>query len=274
MPPDMSRYRELIKQGIDDMSGVNESMFGQQSRETAGFAMQYAVNQGSQIRKRLFNKFTMLTENVYRNYLDIIRENWKVSRLVTVMGKENALEAVDIKGADIDGGYDLTLSYGTNLSIDPLTRRQEILQYQPLFEKAGVTPRMSLELMKLNDLSGFFDATKLADSRQREYIERIIATQVYVPPELFEDHENMLAFARQYRMTQQFTALEPKIKDLIYKHIVERAHMPAMESQLIAGGAGPGAPVGAVTGEVAPAPAMTPPVAPTGVPQGLPPVGL
>ena len=274
MPPDMSRYRELIKQGIDDMSGVNESMFGQQSRETAGFAMQYAVNQGSQIRKRLFNKFTMLTENVYRNYLDIIRENWKVSRLVTVMGKENALEAVDIKGADIDGGYDLTLSYGTNLSIDPLTRRQEILQYQPLFEKAGVTPRMSLELMKLNDLSGFFDATKLADSRQREYIERIIATQVYVPPELFEDHENMLAFARQYRMTQQFTALEPKIKDLIYKHIVERAHMPAMESQLIAGGAGPGAPVGAATGEVASAPAMTPPVAPTGVPQGLPPVGL
>ena len=274
MTPDMSTYRTLVKQGIDDMSGVNESMFGQQSRETAGFAMQYAVNQGSMIRRRLFNKFTMLTENVYRAYLDIIRENWVIPRLVTVMGKENALEAVDIKGADIDGGYDLTLSYGTNLSIDPLTRRQEIIQYQPLFEKAGVTPRQSLELMKLNDLSGFYDCIQLAKLRQREYFEKMIATKKYVPPELFEDHVNMIAYAREYRMTQEFTALEPETKNLIYKHIVERAKMPQVEQKLLAGEAGPGPQVAgeaAATGQGAPAgpggPAGTP-IAPP--PQGAP----
>jgi len=280
--PDMSRYREQVRQGIDDMSGVNESMFGQQSRETAGFAMQYAVNQGSMIRRRLFNKFTMLTENVYKAYLDIIRENWTIGRIVTVMGKENALEAVDIKGADIDGGYDLVLSYGTNLSIDPMTRRQEILQYQPLFEKAGVTPQMSLKLMKLNDLEGFYDDINLAEARQREYFEEIIATEKYVPPEIFEDHVQMLAFARKYRMTQQFKSLEKKIKDLIYKHIVERAGLPKIEEALLAGGAAPAAPIPEMAGAPGMAPvgpagsaeAAGPQMAPSTPPGELPPIGL
>ena len=43
---------------------VNESMFGQSSRETAGFTMQYATNQGNVIRRRLFNKYVLLTEAV------------------------------------------------------------------------------------------------------------------------------------------------------------------------------------------------------------------
>ena len=293
MCPDMSRYREMIKQGIDDMSGVNESMFGQQSRETAGFAMQYAVNQGSMIRRRLFNKFTMLSENVYRDYLDIIRTNWEIPRLVTVMGKENALESIDIKGADIDGGYDITLSYGTNLSLDPLTRRQEILQYQPLFEKAGVSPRQSLKMMKLNDLADYYDVIELAENRQREYYERMIAKLEYVPPRLFEDHENMLAYSKYYVMTQEFTALTEEVKDLIYKHMVERSKMPTIEGQLLAAPMGPGAapaappagpgldlgggstgPAGGPIGTPhpsAPAGALPPPPAPTG---GQPPVGL
>ena len=258
LAPDMSRYREQIKQGIDDLSGVNESMFGQQSRETAGFAMQYAVNQGSMIRRRLFNKFTMLTESVYRAYLDIIRENWTVARTIAVLGKENALEAVDIKGADIDGGYDLVLSYGTNLSIDPMTRRQEILQYQPLFEKAGVSPQTSLKLMKLNDLEGYYDDVNLAEARQREYFEEMIATQKYIPPELFEDHVNMLTFARKYRMTQQFKTLPKYTKDLIYKHIVERAGMPQIEAKLLQGGAAPAAPMPDMAGAPGMAPAGAP----------------
>lgn len=260
LAPDMSRYREMVKQGIDDMSGVNESMFGQQSRETAGFAMQYAVNQGSMIRRRLFNKFTMLAESVYKDYLDIVRTNWSIPRLVTVMGKENALESTDIKGADIDGGYDVTLSYGTNLSLDPLTRRQEILQYQPLFKEAGVSPRQSLKMMKLNDLSDYYDIIELAENRQREYFERIVGRKEYFPPRLFEDHENMLAYCKYYVMTQEFTALPDEMKDLIYKHMVERSKMPGIEKQLLSAPMGPdaaGGPAGSPEGG-APAPGMTP----------------
>ena len=125
MPAALPQMMQVAKQGIDDMAGVNESMFGQQSREQSGFSMQYATQQANMIRHRLFIKYTMLTEQVYKAYLNMIRKYWQIPRTINVLGKEKAFEAYDIQGADIDGGFDLVAEYGTSLSLDPMTRRQE-----------------------------------------------------------------------------------------------------------------------------------------------------
>ncbi len=269
LPPDMSKYRELLKQGIDDLSGVNESMFGQQSRETAGFAMQYAVNQGSMIRRRLFNKYAMVTESVYKDYLNLLREKWETKRKISVLGKEKALEVMDIAGMDLDGGYDIFVEYGTSLSLDPITRRQEILQLQPLFEQAGVPKRTSLRLMRLNELSEMYDELDLAEDRQREYVQEMIATGEYVPPRPFEDHENMLLYLKKFVMQQEFKALPEKDKPMIYQHIVDRSRMKTVETQMLSPQTNPGAgapPPEQVGGlpPAMPAPAMA---------GGMPPVG-
>jgi hypothetical protein len=270
LAPDLSRYREMLKQGIDELSGVNEAMFGIQNRETAGTAMQYSVNQGSQIRKRLFNKLALMTESVYKDYLDIIRENWVIERHIAVLGKENALEASDIKGADIDGGYDVTIEYGTSLPIDPMTRRQEIINYMPLFEKAGVSSRSLLRLMKLNDLSGYYDEIERAKNRQREYFEEMNATGVYIEPQVFEDHENMIVFCKEYIMSQEFKELAEKTKLMIRKHIVDRAGMPAKEATLL-GQANAPAPIPGAVPEMPMSPGMPAETAPAGA---LPPLGM
>jgi hypothetical protein len=271
MTPDLSRTREMLKIGIDELSGVNDSMFGIIGRETAGTAMQYSVNQGSQIRKRLFNKLAIDTENVYRDYLDIIRENWDVERTIMVLGKENALEAVDIKGADIDGGFDIVVEYGTTLPIDPMTRRQEIINYMPFFKEAGVPPKSLLPLMRLNDLDGYFDEVERAKNRQREYFEEMTATKQYIAPQLFEDHENMLIFCKEYIMTQEFKQLDVLAKTNIRKHLIERAGMPAEEAKLLQGAGAPAQPAAPapMPGQVVPG--MPPEAAPVGA---LPPLGL
>jgi hypothetical protein len=276
MAPDFSRYREQIKQGIDEMSGVNESMFGEQSREQAGFAMQYAVNQGSQIRRRLFNKYAMVVEAVYKTYLDIVREHWTTKHKISVLGKEKALETADIDGMDVDGGFDVIVEYGTSLALDPMTRRQEILQLQPLFEAAGVPKRTSLRLMKLNELSEMYDELDLAEDRQREYIERMIINskriistnpeerakefeEAYIPPEPFEDHINMLVYLKRYVMQREFTVLTVDQKNLVRRHLVERTQMETEEKKLFAPPAPAPAPggmdMGALLGGGAPAPA-------------------
>jgi hypothetical protein len=243
MSPDFSRYREQVKQGIDEMSGVNESMFGQQSREQANAAMQYAVNQGSQIRRRLFNKYAMVVESVYKAFLNICREHWDTKRKISVIGKEKALETVDIDGMDIDGGFDIIVEYGTSLALDPITRRQEILQLQPLFEAAGVPKRTSLRLMKLNELSEMYDELDLAEDRQREYVEKMLLTNTYIPPEPFEDHVNMLLFLKRYVMQREFTILKPEQKNLVRQHLIERTQMDSEEKKLFAPPA-PAAPAG------------------------------
>lgn len=257
--PAIDKLRDQVKLGIDDMAGVNESMFGQQSREMAGFAMQYATNQGNMIRHRLFNKYAICVESIYKAYLNLVRKYWTTSRCIRVLGKEKALEAVEIKGADIDGGYDLVVEYGQSLSLDPMTRRQEIMSLMPMFEKAGVPPRVTMKMLKLNELEGLYDMMQLAEDRQREIFEEMIATGIYVPPEELMDQENMLAYAMQYVMTTEYKYLDQTSKNLIKQHIKDRSALAAQEKQQAGVSSVPGAQAG---GPMTPGPNVAGPTPP------------
>jgi hypothetical protein len=260
LPTAMPQMINMAKQGIDDMAGVNEAMFGQQSREQSGFSMQYATNQGNMIRRRLFNKYVLLTEGVYKAFLNLVKKYWNENRVVYVLGKEKAFEAVDIKGSDIDGGFDLVVEYGASLSLDPTTRRQEILTMMPLFEKAGISPRTALQLLKLNELEGMYDIVQMAEDRQREIFEEMIARDIYIPPREMQDHTNMLSYAYNFLMTSEFKYLRPEHQALIERHIKEREQLKLAQAQGQAGGM----PAGAAAGGI-PAPGSLPAV-PGGAP--------
>jgi hypothetical protein len=259
--PEMGQARQNYITGINDLSGVNESMFGQQSREQSGASMQYATNQGNMIRRRLFNKYVLVVESVYKGILNLVRKHWSVSRTIHVLGKEKALLAVDLKGADIDGGYDVIGEYGVTLSLDPITRREEIITLQPLFKEAGIPPRKALEMMKLNELEGLYDKLELAGARQKEIFDLMTATNTYIQPKKFRDHENMIAWALDYFMSSEFESLPPESQVLCEQHIEERAQVAAMEKS----GAGP------QPAPQSPGPAPSEPAGEVPAPAGLPP---
>lgn len=241
MPPSLREMRESLRSGIDDMMGVNDSMMGQMQRETSGFSMQYATQQGNMIRRRLFNKYVLFVEWTYKTFLSIVRENWKETRTIHVLGKEKAFESIDLAGADIQSGFDLVVEYGTSLSLDPMTRREEMLTLMPLFEKAGIPPKTLLNLLKLNELDGAYDRAQMAADRQREEFEEIMAKEVYVAPREMQDHASMLTYAYDFIMTSEFKSLPEKIKLLIEQHIREREQLAASGPQAGAGAA-PGLP--------------------------------
>lgn len=258
--PEMTTTRNNLIQGINDISGVNESMFGQQSREQATSAMQYATEQGNMIRRRLFNKYVLSVESIHRLILNYVRKHWTVNRTISVIGKERALEAIDIKGSDIDGGYSVVGEYGVTLSLDPITRRGEIMTMQPMFEKAGVPMRKTLEMLKLNELEGMYDELDVAGTRQKEIFDDMISSGRYVPPKKYRDHENMIAWAMRYFMSQEFESLPPELQQLCEKHIEDRATVAAQEKMGSSGTpatAQPPGPPGPPTGG-APAGAMPP----------------
>lgn len=265
MPQIIPMLMERYKGGMDDMAGVNDAMFGNQKRETSGFSMQYATNQGNMIRRRLFNKYTLFVESIYKSFLKIIQAHWELPRTIRVLGKEKSFEAMDISGADIDGGYDLVVEYGASLSLDPTTRREEIVTLMPLFEKAGVAPRDMLRMMKLNELSGMYDSLDLAADRQREIFEEMVATGLYIKPRKLQDHVNMLIFAGNFVMTTEFKYLPDEAKLLIEKHIEDRKTLMQQETSMAASLAGPQAPGPAPEG---PAGAAPPPLPGPGQPAG------
>lgn len=229
LPPALDNFLMLMEQGIDAMAGVNEAMFGQQSREQSGFSMQYATNQGNTIRRRLFNKYVLLTESVFKAYLNLVRKHWSETRTIFVLGKEKAFEALDIKGADISGGFDLVVEYGASLSLDPTTRREEIITLMPIFREAGVDTRTIMQMLKLNELEGLYDAVQLAADRQREIFEEMTAgpTPLYIAPKELQDHTNMLKFAYHFIMTTEFKYMPPEKQALIERHIRERETLAA-----------------------------------------------
>ena len=204
-------------------------MFGQQSREQSAASMQYATNQGNMIRRRLFNKYVLCVESIYKAMLDLARKHWDTERTIRVLGQEKAFEALSIKGTDIDGGYDVVGEYGVTLSLDPITRRQEIMQLQPMFEKAGIPARMSMKMMKLNELEGMFDKLQMAEDRQREIFEEMGESGRYLEPEGDMDHENMLAWALDYFMTAEFKYLPESTRVLCKQHYQARLSLAAQE---------------------------------------------
>lgn len=263
---DIPRFRQDTLNGINEVSGVNEAMFGQQSREQSGASMQYATNQGNMVRRRLFNKYVLVVESMYKSILNLVRKHWSLERTIHVLGKEKALEAVDIKGADIDGGYDVVGEYGVTLSLDPITRREEIMTLQPLFEKAGVPVRKALEMLKLNELDGMYDKLDLAGNRQKEIFDAMIGANIYLKPEDLMDHENMIAWALDYFMTQEFTSLPDEVKARLKQHIRDRGMVAAQEKS---GGAG-APPAVAAPANVGPGPLPSQPAGPLPAPAGAP----
>ena len=268
--PDMSSLRDRLKQGGDDVAGVSPANFGQTEREQSGHAMQYASNQSNTTRRRLFNKYTLWVESIHIGYLDLIRKHWKTSRVVRVLGDEKAFEAVDIKGSDISGGYDFKVEYGTNFSLDPTARREELATYTPMLKEGGLSGKEILKMARFNDLGTGLDMAELADNRQAEIFEQIVAGggKIYIKPREMSDHEGMIAFGYKYIMTNEFRKLPETVKQLIEMHIKDRESILAGDATKAAGPAGPAGAAPDMGGGQPPQPPQVAPIDPAGAQMG------
>jgi hypothetical protein len=239
LPAGMVNFTQEMNVDLDLLFGINESMMGQMNRETAGSAMNYATQNGNAIRHRLFIKLTQFTEALWKSYLNNIKKNWTTERTIKVSGAERAYETIELKGANIDGGYDITCEYGTSFSLDPNQRRADILQMAPFLKEAGITPKNMLKQMRLSSMDALYDLAEMGRDRQDEIFKRMIDSDNYIPPEKNQDHASMLEYCQLYVMTAEFTNLPQNKKDLVNKHFDERL---AMSGQQAAEAQGAGAP--------------------------------
>jgi hypothetical protein len=265
--PDIQMFRDKLKGAGEDMAGLNESMFGQQSREQSGLSMEYAVSQGNLVRRNIFEHYVQQVEEVYKDYIDLIRTHWNTSRTIRVLGKEKAFEEYTIKGSDVSGGFDFVLEYGTSMFLDPVLRKQEYLQNMQVYQGMGVDPKALLDNIEMGHLPSLHDSQKAWKRRQMEIFEQMIAEDIYIEPEEMQDHQAMVEAGYEYLSTGEFRDLAEEDKKLIRKHIQDRE---ALAKGTIAGGAGAAggvAPAGQAPMGVAPAQGAapgTPPVPPQG----------
>lgn len=266
--PDIWRFRDALVQGLEQIFGVNESQFGQVKREMSGFSMQTAINAGNMVRRRLFNKYTDFVESLYRAFLMFVQKYWTEKRQILVTGEEGALDVAFYSGADIADGFDIDAEYGASFSLDPASRREEIMQVMPLLKEAGYSMRSILRMLRLNDISGLFDMAEQGSRRQLEIFDEMIAkfeeagVLAYIKPEELEEHESMLNAAYEFRMSMAFKTLDPQLKPLIDRHIKDREGLMASAAKPNTASAGLNAsaagPLAALAGGGLPPPAPGP----------------
>lgn len=251
---DIYNLRNSTMQAIDAVMGVNEALKGEIPRELSGFAVQQAMNAANMTRRRLYNKYTLFTEDMWTLYLNSIEKNWSTKRKVLIVGKEDAIKVASYSGADLKGGFNITVSYGTMFSLDPGQRRQEILQAQPILEKAGVSPKQIAKQLRYDDIEGAFDIIEVAEARQIEIFEKMILSYhekgevVYIPASdmAVAYHLEMAEAGYQYVMSNYFLSQDPEVKQAIYRHIKEREQLAA--SQATPQAPPPGAAAGGIPG--------------------------
>jgi hypothetical protein len=230
--PDIHRFRDQLLAGMEALSGVPEAAMGQQSREMSGFSMQTAINAGNMIRRRLFNKATNLVKWMWTTYLEEVKAHWSDGRKVLVTGTEDALSVAFYSQADLAGGFTLQVDYGQSFSLDPASRREEILQISPMLKEAGMSMAEILDKIKLNDTKGLVDMATLAKRRQEEIFEDMISkyeagADSYIAPREMQDHKSMLEAAYKYIMSKRFDNLPEDLKRLIEQHVKAREGMAA-----------------------------------------------
>lgn len=235
---DVHLLRNNLLASIDGIMGVNEILQGQINRELSGFASQTAINAANMVRHRVFKKYTTLVEFIYTIFVDSVRENWKVKRQLKVIGKEDSSTLRYIEGSDIASGYMMTFEYGTNFSLDPALRRDEIMQSREVLLGAGVTDKKIAEMLRYNEVDALFDAAGVARKRQIEIFEKAI--EVYEktgkikiePAKAMRKayHLEMAEAGMEFVMTRDFLGLEPELREAIYKHIEDREKLAAEQA--------------------------------------------
>ena len=273
MPPpqlmgDGWRFREQLVTAIQELYGVNDSMMGIQRREQSSLSQQTSIESGTMMHRRLFKKYAMSIENLYKDYLGLVKDHWDIPTKVEVVGREKAFEAAKFEGSDIDSGWDLRVSYGTSLPLDPNMKREAILLLQPMLAEAGMSPKQILNLMKLNEIESMHDRMTMSADRQKEIFDEMIVKNrsgipTYIAPRPIQEHDGMLEYAYDYVMTAEFRDLDKDIQLLIEKHIEQREDIKTKKASAGMQPATPPAPTAlpgtpGVSGAMAPSLAATP----------------
>ena len=228
---DMKFLFSEMKEIVNDGWGVNDAMFGKVARETSGTAMQLSNIQGNLIRQRLFDKYTLMVKDIHELQLLYSRDYWEIERPLEVMGKNSRLEARAFKGADLLGGYSLYAEFGQQFALDPVSRQEQILQILPLFQAAGVDPRLLVRQYRLSEFKSLYDEFDVANDRAKEIIEFIKTTELQSEiPSKYQDHIGILAYLSKYTNGAEYKACSDKVKQLLETHLDARKDMLAQNA--------------------------------------------
>lgn len=234
LPPEMFAQRNQLKEDVQENFGINDAQLGVIQRETSGFSQQTSIESGNVFNRSFFDQFTCNVEKIWIDYLSWVKVYWTDEHTIKVVGANRKTSVHKFKGSDLAGGFDIRAEYGNSLPLDPNMRREQIMLLLEPLQTAGYPMERILQLLRLNELGPLYDEQSEAEQRQLEIYEAMEIGHkkgfgsFYIAPKPNENHEQMVKFCRRYRMSPEYKALPPEVKEAVDRHHTEReALLPA-----------------------------------------------
>jgi hypothetical protein len=228
---DMKFIVEQCMNHINEQWGINDAMLGKQGRETQGITLQLSIQQGNLIRERMFDKYVTALTDLNKLALAYAVGNWPRSKWEMVLGKEDEHLLESSLNADVEGGYTIHIERNMLLGLDPISRQEQLIRLQPIFEKAGMDQTYFVRLFQIADLRGLYDQYDQADTRAKKNLKYIIENKGEFPKIYkYEKHIAICAYLQEYVGTVEFDELKDELKDAINKFIDARMQMEAEKS--------------------------------------------
>jgi len=237
-PPSLPQFvftaYDMLVQMMQHITGIREFSRGQMPKAVSGFTANLMIEADQKVFTQVHERYKESVKLIYEKILKLIQQYWVENRTINILDKENEVEAKAFKGIMLDGGFDVTIDYGTSLPIDPAQRRQMVQELATMFQQMGVKVDGTrfVELLKLGDVLGTFDIGKAAGARQRKEIKTMMESKQVLPIDF--DAEDQAAHYTElwnFFQTSEYVNLEEEVKNIMKEHAAMHQEANKLQQQ-------------------------------------------
>ena len=212
---------EKYLKDMEDLMGVHEvSRSRPPGGVRAGVALAY-LREGDDSRiGPVVRRIDQGLEQAASFMLELVGKYYTEPRLIRLVGKEQAVEVRNFKGADLKNNYDVRIEAGSALAESKVGKQELLLN---LWDRRILTDAQDiLERLEFGEVE--VDSTKDA---WKAHAENSLMSQGQVPEVVYqEDHQAHLQVHIDFMRTPIFYNLDPNVQNLFTEHI--RVHQQFM----------------------------------------------
>lgn len=165
MPGYVEKMQEDALRDIEDISGQHQVSKGNApSGVTAGTAIQFLQEADNSYMATTHASVEDCVQKIAFQTVGLAVEYWDSERLVKYVGKDGAISAKYLKGADLKTGTDIRIEGGSSL---PTSKAGRIALFMDLMNRGFLPPQDGLELMKLPSMKAYWDISKVDENQAK-----------------------------------------------------------------------------------------------------------
>ena len=155
-------------------------------------------------------------EDVGKKMLQLVEQRWDEPQTIKILGKNNQVEVIDFKGADVAGNYDVIVQGGSSMPQNKALRQDFIIQ---LYQYGLIQdPQKVLSLLEFGGIEDVYESDTLDKSAAKEEME-IMLQGGMVEAQMYEEHNIHMDVHVKFLKSNEGRNLPQNLHDGILQHI-------------------------------------------------------